>query len=138
MDIMKKIVFILFLCAFFLTGCQSGKQENNSQINASRTLAEENVNTDNFIVNNSNSSKPIVETELGSYTSTIYDKTESRLNNIKVACNTLNGTVVSAGETFSFCDTLGEATPEAGYLPASIYDENGEIFEDYGGRKVSN
>ncbi len=136
--IMKKIVFILILCTFFLTGCQNNNPENNSQVNTSRTLAKGNVSNNDFIISNSKSSKPVIETELGSFSSTIYDKTESRINNIKVACNTLNGTIVPAGKTFSFCDTLGEATPEAGYLPASIYDENGKIFEDYGGREVSN
>lgn len=126
---MKKVIFILFLSLFMLTGCKNNTQ-NDSQINATRTLAE----NSNQEIAKPKAPEP-VETQLGSYTTNIYDKTPNRVNNIKVACNYLNGTIVEPGATFSFCDTLGEAKPEDGYLPAAAFDEDGDIFQDYGGGK---
>jgi len=42
------------------------------------------------------------------------------------------------GETFSFCDTVGKATPEEGYEKADIFDKDGNVTKGYGGRKLSN
>ena len=40
---------------------------------------------------------------------------ENRINNLKLACDSINGTVLQPGDTFSFNDTLGERTAEKGY-----------------------
>ena len=125
---MKKVIFILFLCMFALTGCKN-ETNNNTSINVTRTLAK------NATINEAPQPTKPIETQLGTYTTTIYDKTPSRVNNIKIACNSLNGTIVPAGETFSFCGTLGEAKPEDGYEEAATFDEDGDIFQDYGGGK---
>ena len=39
------------------------------------------------------------------------------------------------GETFSFCNTLGPASPKAGYEKADIFDSDGNIIKEYGGGK---
>ena len=129
---MKKVIFILFLCMFILTGCKDDNK-NESGVNVTRTLAENNT-TQDVTIEKPKAPEP-VETQIGTYTTNIYDKTPSRVNNIKIACDTLNGTIVPAGDTFSFCDTLGEAKPEDGYLPAATFDEDGDVFQDYGGGK---
>ena len=82
---MKKNFLILIICLFVLAGCKNN-EENAKKINISRI---------------SNEYKP-VETLLGSYTSPIYDKTPSRVNNIKIACDTLNGTIVKPRRNFFF------------------------------------
>ena len=45
---------------------------------------------------------------------------------------------LNLGETFSFCDTVGKATPEAGYQKADVFDKYGNTIKGYGGRKLSN
>lgn len=37
------------------------------------------------------------------------------------------------GETFSFCDTVGKATPEKGYQKADFFDADGKTKKAYGG-----
>lgn len=53
--------------------------------------------------------------------------TENRFNNLRVACEKIDGYVLEAGEQFSFNDTVGERTKERGFLEASVYttDDNG-------------
>ena len=50
-----------------------------------------------------------------------------------ITCNTLNDTIVSNGDTFSFCNTVGKATSERGYLEADIFDKNGKKIKGIGG-----
>ena len=52
---------------------------------------------------------------------------------MSITCSALNGTVVKSGETFSFCNTVGKATPERGYKEAEIFDKDGNIQKGYGG-----
>lgn len=39
----------------------------------------------------------------------------------------------SHGQTFSFCEIVGKATPEKGYKKAKIFDANGNLVDGYGG-----
>ncbi len=55
-----------------------------------------------------------------------------RNNNIKIACEKLNGTIVKPGEEFSFNDVVGERTAEKGYGAAAAYN-NGEVVQEIGG-----
>ena len=43
--------------------------------------------------------------------------------------------LLSLGETFSFCNTLGPATPEDGYEKADTFDSDGDTIQAYGGGK---
>lgn len=74
-----------------------------------------------------------VETEIASYTTKIVTKDSGRQKNIQITCNTLNGTIVEPGETFSFCGTVGKATSEKGYEKADIFDANGKKIKGLGG-----
>lgn len=56
---------------------------------------------------------------LGEY-QTAYSNSESRVNNLRLACQALNGFVLDPGETFSFNDCLGKRTTEKGYQHAYV------------------
>lgn len=56
----------------------------------------------------------------------------NRNENIRLACNALNGTIVKPGQEFSFNDTTGARTEAKGYKPATAY-LNGEIVQEPGG-----
>ena len=60
-------------------------------------------------------------------------KDTNRQHNMALTCSKLNGTIVKSGETFSFCNTVGKATAEAGYKEAEIFDKQGNIKKGYGG-----
>jgi vancomycin resistance protein YoaR len=64
---------------------------------------------------------------------TRYDETNTnRTQNLKLATNKINGTVLMPGETFSFNQVVGKRTVEAGYKDAKIY-ENGKVVDGLAG-----
>lgn len=73
-----------------------------------------------------------VETEIGIFTTQIYNKDPERQNNIKITCETLNNKEVKNGETFSFTTTIGKATTSKGYQKADII-VNGKKEQGLGG-----
>ena len=64
--------------------------------------------------------------------STKTSSSSSRNNNINVACQSINGTVLLPGETFSFNTTVGERTPARGYQAAGAI-AGGQLVEEIGG-----
>lgn len=60
------------------------------------------------------------------------DPSGNRGENIRLACEALNGMIVEAGEEFSFNDATGPRTTEKGYLPATAY-QNGVAVQEPGG-----
>ena len=122
------IILILVLSIILLTGCNNN--DSSSNYSAERTTYDVNTtNAENYNYYSSDSQ------ELFTYKTTIYTKTDERQNNVRLACNQLNGVIVSPFETFSFCETLGPATPEDGYQKADTFDSEGEIYQEYGGGK---
>lgn len=77
-------------------------------------------------------SKPENPKEISSFTTIIYDKEENRVNNIKIAAEELDGTVIEPGEVFSFNETVGKRSKEKGYEEASIFVD-GEKSKGVGG-----
>lgn len=73
------------------------------------------------------------ETQIATFSTKIYSQDLARQTNIKITCNTLNGTIVKNGETFSFCGTVGQATSAKGYQKADIYDKDGNKKKGLGG-----
>ena len=57
----------------------------------------------------------------------------SRLHNIKVASQKLNGVIIPPGEEFSFNQALGEVSQATGYKPAFIIKNGQTILGDGGG-----
>lgn len=73
------------------------------------------------------------ETRLLSSFVTYYDASNyDRAHNIALAAAAINGTVIDAGEEFSFNETVGVRSRERGYRSAKII-ERGEFVEGVGG-----
>lgn len=158
---MKKLLIILVITAFCLSGCgnnnensQNTESQTNTDYSASKASTSTNNssnmndNTSNNSSSNNNNNDVVIinntdnintETDIASFSTKIYTPNdEARMNNLRITCSKLNGTIVKSGETFSFCDTVGKATPEAGYQKADIFDKDGNKTKGYGGRKLSN
>ncbi len=63
---------------------------------------------------------PDAEIIAGFYT-TLLDKSANRTTNIKLACQQIDGTVLAAGEVFSFNNIVGLRSQEKGYRQAKIF-----------------
>ena len=57
---------------------------------------------------------------------------ENKVENLKIACPTIDGLLIKPGETFSFWHRLGEATAEKGYLEG-MQLSRGEVVRGVGG-----
>ena len=68
---------------------------------------------------------------LSEYTAT-QSSSYSRQTNLRLSCAAVNGTILLPGETFDYNKTVGERTPEAGYMPAASYSGM-ETVNTYGG-----
>lgn len=69
---------------------------------------------------------------LGTYT-TLYDASnKNRDNNVNLASEKINGTIIYPGETFSYNQIVGKRTIEAGYKEAGAY-AGGEVVQEIGG-----
>ncbi|MBE6963304.1 MAG: hydrolase [Ruminococcaceae bacterium] len=63
---------------------------------------------------------------------TVVSGTAARKNNVRLAANAMDGTVLNAGETFSFNETVGQRTAARGYRAAPAYVQ-GETVDEIGG-----
>lgn len=133
---MKYFIVVFIASLLLLTGCDNkGKKNNSTNINGAASITNNTTNTTNY--NTSSLSVPVPREEIISTFSTPvnYPEETDRQTNMRLCCETLNGTVVKAGTEFSFCDTVGQATPEKGYKEADIFDLDGNIQTGYGGGK---
>lgn len=69
------------------------------------------------------------ETEISSFTSTLYDNSQNRMFNIQKAVEVLNGSVIHVNEEFSFNNTIGPMGEENGYKKANGFDSNGKVIQ---------
>ena len=109
-------------------------QENTENLNTANENNTSDANNSNENVKNiTQNITNYKEEKLSEFTTTIYSSDKARQNNINITCNTLNGTIVKKGETFSFCNTVGQATSAKGYMEADIFDHDGHKKKGYGG-----
>lgn len=112
-------------------------ENNNNSNNASNsnTLSEQEKDDLNIDENEKpkEEEKAPVETDIATYTTTIYDKDENRVSNITLANSKLNGVVINPGETFSFNNTIGPMNEEQGFKKALGFDTNGKKIQISGG-----
>lgn len=73
-----------------------------------------------------------VKYELLSTFTTDTTSNSNRNTNIQIACETINGTIVEPGDTFSYNETLGKRTTAKGYKTAGVYI-NGQHATGIGG-----
>lgn len=69
---------------------------------------------------------------LGKYTATSSDNNANRNENLRLACEAINGMILYPGDTFSYNHALGERTEEKGYKPGDSY-AGGATVETIGG-----
>ena len=107
-------------------------ENNNTQNNINET----NTNTTSSpapAVQNPTITIPKTEEAISSFSTKIYTKDSARQNNISITCSTLNETIIPNGSTFSFCNTVGQATSSKGYQEADIFDKDGNKKKGLGG-----
>ena len=115
------------------TSANSDNSQNNTNSNTSNTN-DNSVNQNTNTFENTNTNPPVVkEEQIATFSTKIYDNDSARQNNINITCNTLNGTTVKNGATFSFCNTVGQASSSKGYQKANIFDNNGKKKKGLGG-----
>lgn len=112
-------IIVLFICLFSLCGCSSSDNNNNETSNTERISVS--------------TKTPKKEIALASFTTAILDQTPNRVDNITLTCSKVNGLTVKAGETFSFCDAIGEVSANTGYKEADVLDAKGKAFKGFGG-----
>lgn len=74
-----------------------------------------------------------VETVLLSSQSSPCDDSAARQNNLRLACEAIDGMVLETGEIFSFNAAVGERTEEKGYMSAGTYVDGFGTSEVGGG-----
>ena len=73
-----------------------------------------------------------ITSKLATGESNFSGSTTSRIQNISVAAELYNGTLIPAGDTFSFNTILGEVDAEHGYVPEKVI-KGDKIEYEYGG-----
>lgn len=109
------------------TSTENSSQQNDT--NQEKSQKEEGSSTQQ---EQASTHTPTEAEEISSFSTKIYTKDNSRQNNITITCSTLNDTDVANGQTFSFCNTVGQSTPSKGYTKADIFT-NGKKSKGYGG-----
>lgn len=114
---------------------QQNNSENTTNNNNINNSVQNNTKTTNTIVvpQTPTETKPKVEEAISSFSTKIYTKDSARQNNISITCSTLNETIIPNGSTFSFCNTVGQATSAKGYQEADIFDKDGNKKKGLGG-----
>ena len=69
---------------------------------------------------------------LGTFSTTYDTKNSNRENNIKLASNKIDETIIMPGEEFSYNKVVGERTIAAGYKEAAVYS-GGKVVDGIGG-----
>ncbi|MGE4284862.1 MAG: VanW family protein [Clostridia bacterium] len=79
--------------------------------------------------------KPAVEVGqgIGYFQTTILDKSRSRVHNIKLASEKINGFIVQPGQEFSFNGVVGQRLPEKGFQKAIVLIRGKRAYEEGGG-----
>lgn len=72
------------------------------------------------------------KTLIGSYSTSYSNNDKNRNENLRVACEKINGTILQPGDIFDMNAALGPQTYENGYKAAGVI-ENGKIVSDIGG-----
>lgn len=82
-------------------------------------------------ISTKNLKKHLFKDKLGSCTTNV-SGSSARVSNVNLAAETIDGTILLPGETFSYNAVLGERTTARGYKAAPAYS-NGESVQEVGG-----
>lgn len=148
--IVLALAILIGIGVFFYVQNTTSSDDNENTYEANRTStsnttenssSEQDTQTENMAVNEvkqgiteaENNPAPIKEEQIATFSTKIYSNDSARQNNVSITCNTLNGTIIKNGETFSFCGTVGQASSSKGYQKADIFDKNGNKKKGLGG-----
>lgn len=74
----------------------------------------------------------IYRDKLGSMTTSYKGSIPERINNINLATAKIDGVILMPGQVFSYNETVGQRTEEAGFQAAAAYND-GEVVDEIGG-----
>lgn len=161
--IMWIIIILVVVAAVILiltSNANLFSNENNNPSEQAKNLNDNNVNENNNNTSNNNNSdkseqsndntndKPATavakeekkttpqaptEVQIATYTTTLYDKEQTRIDNINLAISKLNGVIIENGAEFSFNNTLGPMNEGNGFKKATGFDSNGKKIKISGG-----
>lgn len=127
----KSLIILLIITVLIGAGIyffnKNYKSNNEKNYEATRTSTTKS-NIENIISKETlekNNTPQYSEEQIATFSTTIYSKDSARQNNIQITCNTLNGTTIKNGDTFSFCNIVGQSTTAKGYQEAEIFDRHG-------------
>lgn len=127
-------ILLLFLITTIIYVFNSNDLRNNNETNIIEFKTNENLETSPKLDYENETTKVIPEKiEIASYTTKIYDDDKNRVFNIKLACKTLDKSVIKKGEEFSFNSILGGMGEAEGYKKATGFDSNGNDIKVFGG-----
>ncbi len=156
--IMWIIIILVVVAAVILiltSNANLFSNENNNPSEQAKNLNENNNNSNNN--NNSDKSEqsndntndkpatavakkekkttpqPPTEVQIATYTTTLYDKEQTRIDNINLAISKLNGVIIENGAEFSFNNIIGPMNEGNGFKKATGFDSNGKKIKISGG-----
>lgn len=108
---------------------EENNNENNTEndINISKEKLNEIENEKNRL------NTPQKEEQIATYTTTLYDKEQTRIENINLAISKLNGVAIENGTEFSFNNTIGPMDGSNGFKKATGFDSKGRKIKISGG-----
>ncbi len=109
----------------------SGSSNLNSLNNSNTTSINENNTSTSDNTQGENNQIP-TETKISSFSTPIVDDNKNRVNNIKITCSRINGTIVKSNDEFSFCEVVGQPSAKDGYKEAHAF-ANGKLINAIGG-----
>lgn len=116
----RKIYILLSICILFVCGCNNPESQNNNTNSKAERMSTQ-------------TAAPKKEVDISTFSTNILDQTPNRVDNIALTCSKLNELIIKNGETFSFCDTIGEVNASTGYKEADVLDAKGKPFKGFGG-----
>ncbi len=157
--IMWIIIILVVVAAVILiltSNANLFSNENNNPSEQAKNLNENNNNNSNNNNNNDKSEQsndntndkpatvvakeekkttpqPPTEVQIATYTTTLYDKEQTRIDNINLAISKLNGVIIENEAEFSFNNTIGPMNEGNGFKKATGFDSNGKKIKISGG-----
>lgn len=146
--VILSVVFIVFLSNKELLSNVTDSTNNETTTENKDTKTEDNksevdktnnkdTNTATPTVQEKKEQAPITtqptESQIATYTTTLYDKEQTRIENINLAISKLNGVIIENGSEFSFNNTIGPMDESNGFKKATGFDSNGKKIKISGG-----
>ena len=128
------IIAIGFAIYIFYNNSTNSKAGQDINANEDNKKQENIINEiNNTYIPNNTVTVPTtpVETDVASF-STNLSGDSARLNNISITCNTINGTTIKNGDSFSFNSIVGQPSAEKGYQEADVIVDK-KVEKGYGG-----